>query len=106
MAVIKIGSGRFTPPATGPTGWQPYQGGTTGIFVDINTTSAGFTSTPVYLTSISGTSSHWATTGATSIYMASPTGFRVYVRFDNSTAITPALAASYQWTINWVGIEP
>ncbi len=94
-----MGAGRTTP---GATNWQPY--GSNGIYVDVDTSSAGFTTTPVYVTSIGGISSHWQTTGATSIYQASPTTFRVYVRFSDGSAITPAVANSYQWHINWIAM--
>jgi hypothetical protein len=100
---IKIASGSTTP---GSTNWQPYLGGTTGLHLDVDTSAANFKTTPKYLTSMGGNSSHWAITGITSIYNASATGFRVYVRFSDGTAITPAQANSWQWHINWVGVEP
>lgn len=102
MSSIRIGSG--STPA-GSTNWQPYQGGTTGIFVDVNTSAASFKTTPVYTTSIAGNSSHWATTGASSVYNASPTGFRIYIRWVDGHALTPAQANGFQWRINWVGVE-
>jgi len=102
-AVVKTGFGRTTP---GSTAWQPYDGGTTGIFVDVDTSSAGFSAAPLYFTSIGGDSSHWATTGATSIYLPTATGFRVYVRWADGRPITPAEANGYQWHINWSGIQP
>ena len=101
MASIKIGTGSTAP---GSTNWQQYTGGR-GVYVDVDTSSAGFTTTPVYTTSIGGTSSHWATTGATSIYTASATGFRIYVRWADGQPLTPATANSYEWHINWVGIQ-
>jgi hypothetical protein len=55
---MRIASGR-TPQ--GSTNWQVYNAA--GIFVDVDTTSGRFTKNPVYLTSIGGTTSHWATTG-------------------------------------------
>src|ERR1051325_1445984 len=100
MATQRIASGQ-TPP--GATAWQPYVGGTNGIYVDINTTAGKFSATPVYITSIGGKTNHWATTGATSIYPIPPatsptaTGFRVYVRYIDGSAITPATANSYGW---------
>ena len=102
MAVIKIGSGR-TP--SGSTAWQQYTSGN-GVYLDVSTSSAGFTTTPIYLTSIGGNTSHWATTGATSIYFPTATGFRVYVRWVDGSPLTPAQANSMGWTISWVGIEP
>jgi hypothetical protein len=98
---FKIGSGS-TPP--GSTNWQPY-GNNTGIYVDVDTSSCGFTATPKYFTSIGGRSNHWSTTGATSIYNPSPTKFRVYVRFSNGRTLTPAYANARQWHINWFATE-
>ena len=81
MATTRIASGRTQP---GETAWQQYENDA-GIFVDVDTTAARLTDTPVYVTSIGGDSHHWATTGATSIYNATATGFRVYVRWANGT---------------------
>ena len=97
---IKIASGSTTP---GSTNWQAY--GTNGLYLDVDTSAGKFTTAPRYFTSIGGSSSQWATTGATSIYNATPTGFRVYVRFSDGSAITPAQANSFQWHINWLGVE-
>ncbi|HZI16395.1 MAG TPA: S8 family peptidase [Myxococcus sp.] len=80
----------------GATAWQQYDAN--GIYLDINTSACGFASAPLYFTSIGGWSSHWSTTGATSIYSATATSFRVYV---NSPGITPAAANSMGWHINW-----
>jgi acetyl-CoA carboxylase carboxyltransferase component len=100
MATTRIASGRTVP---GSTAWQVYA--SNGIFLDVNTTAAHLTGTPVYVTSIGGTSSHWATTGATSIYFATATGFRVYVRWVDNAPITPATANGFQWHINWIAME-
>ncbi|WP_241759419.1 S8 family peptidase [Pyxidicoccus parkwayensis] len=80
----------------GATNWQQY--GTDGIYLDVNTSGCGFTSTPLYFTSLGGTSSHWQSIGATAIYSATATGFRVYVRFPS---ITPAVANQLGWHLNW-----
>jgi subtilisin family serine protease len=87
-------AGQTTP---GSTNWQAYFN--TGVYVDINTSVCGFTSTPLYHTTIGGTNGHWMTEGATSIYSPTPTGFRVYVFY--ATGITPAQANQWQWHINW-----
>lgn len=100
MATTRIASGRTTP---GTTAWQVYN--PNGIVLDVNTTAAHLTGAPVYVTSIGGTSNHWATTGATSIYSATATGFRVYVRYADGGPITPAQANGWQWHINWIAME-
>ena len=100
-ASFKMGSGTTVP---GATNWQPY-GNNTGIYLDIDTSGCGFTSIPRYFTTIGGRSNHWSTTGATSIYNATPTKFRVYVRFSNGAALTPAYANARMWHINWLAVE-
>jgi hypothetical protein len=97
----RIASGRTMP---GATAWQQYPGGA-GIYVDVDTSAAQLTITPVYVTSLGGNSSHWATTGASSVYQATATGFRVYVRWDDGGPLTPATAHGFQWHINWIGME-
>ena len=97
-ALIARGS---TP--VGNTAWQQYFDGE-GVFVDVDTSSAGFKTTPIYITSIGGETSHWGTTGATSIYFPTPTGFRVYVRWSTGGALTPATANQFGWHINWIAV--
>ncbi|MFP2910080.1 S8 family peptidase [Pyxidicoccus sp. 3LFB2] len=80
----------------GTTNWQQYSA--EGIYLDVNTAGCGFTSTPLYFTSLGGTSSHWTSSGATAIYSPTATGFRVYVR---TPGITPALANQWGWHLNW-----
>jgi hypothetical protein len=100
MATHRIASG-LTP--AGATAWIQY--GASGVYVDVNTSAGKFSAVPVYITSIGGNSSHWATTGATSIYNATATGFRIYVRWVDNSPLTPAQANANQWHINWIGME-
>ena len=87
----------------GNTAWQQYPNGE-GVFVDVDTSSAGFKTTPIYITSIGGAGRHWGTTGATSIYAPTPTGFRVYVRWSIGGSLTPAEANQNEWHINWIAV--
>jgi hypothetical protein len=101
--VAKIASGRTKP---GATNWEVTGN---GVRVNIDTSAAGFTKTPIYITSIGGDAYHWGTTGASSVYNATEKGFSVSIRWDQdfkNTAITPAEANSYKWHINWIAIEP
>ena len=98
---LKIAAGSTTP---GSTGWQPYSGNT-GIYLDVDTSAAKFNATPRYFVTMGGNSSHWSTTGATSIYNATPTGFRIYVRWSDGSSLTPAQANGFQWHVNWLGVE-
>ena len=97
---IELGAGRTQPGL----GWQQYSGGA-GVLIDVNTSSGKFSTTPAYVTSLGGSSSHWATTGGTSVYSPTPTGFRIYVRWADGSPLTPANAAAFGWHINWVGMN-
>jgi hypothetical protein len=101
MANSRICSGQTIP---GNTNWKPYANGR-GIFVDIDTSACHFATTPVYITSIGGTGDQWGTTGASSVYMATLTGFRIYIRWVDYSPLTPLQASSRQWHINWIGME-
>lgn len=96
---FRVGAGR-TPAGAN---WLVYS--SNGIYINVDTSSAGFTKPPIYITSLGGSSLHWATTGATSIYVPSPAGFTVYVKWSDSSALTPAQAQSLGWFIQWIGIE-
>ena len=99
-----ITNARAGTTAPGSTNWKPY-GNNIGVYVDVDTTADGFASTPMYFTCLRGKNSHWRTTGATSIYNATRTGFRVYVRWSDGSTLTPAKANDLEWHINWLGIE-
>lgn len=101
MASVRIGSGS-TP--VGSTNWQQYTGGR-GVYVDVDTSAAGFKTTPSYVTSIGGVTHHWATTGGSSVYSATATKFRIYVRWIDGAPLSPTTANQYKWHINWVGVE-
>jgi hypothetical protein len=103
--VSKFASGRTEP---GATNWR--QNGEC-IGIDIDTSAAGFTKTPIYVTSLGGFNggNHAGITGSASVYNATEKGFTVYVRFDKdyiTTPITPEEANQRKWHINWFGIEP
>lgn len=109
----KIVSGRTQ---LGATNWQPHREDIHAICVDIDTSAAGFVETPIYVTSIAGRIHHYGTTGASSVYKASPTGFCIQIRWDRdyvedysnvvSEQLTPEIANGYNWHINWIAIEP
>ena len=90
-------SGRTVP---GGTDWTAYPGNSVTVRVDLR--GAGFAGTPLYFTSLGGTSTHYSTTGATSIYKPGPDGFDIYLRAMNSVAERQAKGSN--WHINWVAI--
>ncbi len=83
----------------GPGNWVPY--GSSGVYIDVDTSKCGLSETPVYLVSLEGQSPEFNTKGVSSVYRATPNGFRVYLR-------TPAKAGSAQtngWRIQWQAIK-
>jgi hypothetical protein len=91
-----VASGSTTP---GSTGWVQYS--PDGIYVDVDTSAAGFSATPRYLSSLGGDSSHWTTMGGCCIYSPTATNFRVYI---HQTGITVNQAQIWKWHINWIGV--
>ncbi len=83
----------------GATAWTPNTNWILGLHVD--TSAAGFTSTPNYSSTLAGERWCFYATGGSAIYNATPTGFDVYVAFADKSSITPALANSYGWHIVW-----
>jgi hypothetical protein len=96
----KIGAGETAPGA----GWQQYAGGA-GLFIDVDTSAAGFTSTPIYITCLGGASQHWALTGGSAVYTPTPTLFRIYVRWADGAALAPGTANAGAWHVKWIGIQ-
>ncbi|HLO89248.1 MAG TPA: hypothetical protein VK203_30160 [Nostocaceae cyanobacterium] len=102
--VAKIASGQTKP---GATNWQVTAGN--GLLVAVDTSAAGFTRTPIYVTSIGGDAYHWGLTGTSAVYKATEKGFEISVRFEGDftgVAITPEKANEYKWHVNWIAIEP
>ena len=93
---IRIVSGSTTD---GSTAWTATASWIVGVHVD--TSAAGFTSTPNYSSSLGGESWCFFATGGSAIYNASPTGFDVYVSFVDKRSVTPADANKYGWHLTW-----
>ncbi len=70
----------------------PYSPQYTGIYVDVDISVLKLKNTPLVFTTITGTTSHWETTGATSVYNMTKDGFRVYLRYSNGSALTVKMA--------------
>lgn len=94
-------AGQTTP---GDTNWQVYT--STGVYVDVDTSACNLASTPIYTMSLGGYSTHWETTGGSSVYSADEDSFRIYVRYLDGRAFTPDTANGYEWHINWTAIDP
>ncbi len=81
--------------------WTPYSDGMTAV---IDTSAAGFTSTPTYFPTLVGGGS-WVVTGVTSVYSASKAAFQIYLRQSDPTlSVNATYANNNGWTINWLGI--
>ncbi|TDD28989.1 hypothetical protein E1287_31825 [Actinomadura sp. KC06] len=99
MPAPRIGFGS-TPPGQG---WEIYYD---NIYIDVDTSSAEFTGTPIYIASLGGDGTMWDYLSASAIYTPTPTGFRVYLQHHKSDQrVEPSHAQQYNFHINWIGVE-
>lgn len=101
-SMVHIASGQTSPGE----GWQ--QNGDDGIYLDVDTSSAKFSTTPTYVISLGGPGgSMWqAGGGASSVYDTTPQSFRVYIRRSDGAALPVAtITDDWKWYVNWIGIE-
>jgi hypothetical protein len=82
------------------TAWQQLTGNTLTIVVD--TSACGFTETPIYTTSLGGNTEHFSALGTTSIYEATATSFRVFVRLADARPLTPSQVTQWGWHMNYI----
>ncbi|WP_420571681.1 T9SS type A sorting domain-containing protein [Kordia sp.] len=120
-AQITVGSMVVAQGVTTPNDWVDYNGGVGGIYVDVNTSACGFTQTPHYLVTLESTTNsgyHWYINGVPSIYLATPNGFRVYLRWADHPSDNPTIgglnfpnplrastARNRNWVIRWTAIS-
>ena len=110
-AVQEASNGTYKRICSGSTapgvGWVDYTT-TNGIYIDVNTSGCNFTNTPRYVTSLGGASGHWLTTGVTSIYQPTATGFRIYLagmsHDGNPWNLRVSNPETNQYYINWIAI--
>jgi hypothetical protein len=99
VTAAKWGSGQTVP---GATNWQAFDNNI--IYVDVDTTAAGFAATPRYFTSLGGTGNQRNAQGISAVYSATPTGFRLYLMGANGVVVTPAYANNNGWYVQWLGV--
>jgi len=83
----------------GSTKWVKYTN--RGLYADVDTSTCGFSKTPVYKTSLGGRSGNWQATGTSSVYKATKKGFRIYVYWFGGN-IPPSKARGWRWHIKWI----
>ncbi|MFI6920131.1 hypothetical protein ACIBIZ_09260 [Nonomuraea spiralis] len=100
MPTARIAAGRT---ASGQ-GWQAY--GTNGIYIDVDTSAAHFSGSPIYVTSVSGPGGNqWNLVGPSAVYDPTATKFRVYLQWRDASPLSPAAAQQYGWFIQWIGYD-
>lgn len=88
------------------TGWVNYNinGKVVGVYIDVDTSSCGFGSTPMYFSSLNGTAEHWEVIGSNAIYGPTATGFRIYIQ--RRSTINANVANQHNWHIQWMAVLP
>ena len=81
---------------------------TSELRIDVDMSGCGFVKIPTITTSLEGITSHAYTTGATSVYSATTSGFYVYIRYSESSWNTGTTLRDdlgyYNWNIEWVAV--
>ncbi|MDA3840729.1 MAG: hypothetical protein PF572_06630 [Patescibacteria group bacterium] len=95
---LKVVCGGTVP---GLTNWQVHT--IDAVYVDVDTSLAGFTTTPNYFVSLNGSGYHHRTTGSNSIFNPGSSTFRLYVMYTDG-AWSPTDANTWQWNIRWCGV--
>jgi hypothetical protein len=80
------------------TVWKQY--GRSGLSTHLKTADC---QAPLVFTTLSGDRSHWYTTGASSIYDADRTGFKIFL---SRSGVTPSFAADNGWHVHWTRVSP
>ncbi|WP_413568450.1 beta strand repeat-containing protein [Bdellovibrio sp. HCB117] len=117
VGAVKDTSGTSLRMCTGSganSGWTFYAlnagiTGACGAYMNIDTSACGFSTVFKYFPSIQGDGGHWVTTGATSVYNATATSFRIYINligsFDSTTCNTTTLPHNTNhYRIDWLAV--
>lgn len=108
LPCVSPGSGRVCGGSSHETGmlpkWKSWKKfGSSGLYLDVDTTRCHFDTKPNYVVSVIGDSGHWQLTGVTSVYSAARRTFRMFVWHPSLYAKNLLLAAQkYKWEINWL----
>jgi len=98
---INSGGGVTCAGITANTEWRQHK--FDGLYVDIDTSVCGFTSTPIYVTSMGGEDRMSDTTGGSEIYKSTENSLRVYISRPGKET-NPTMATQRDWHINWMGM--
>jgi len=108
VAVVSVeqgsNNGKCEKVCAGTTGrsgsiWHNYS--SSGIYMDVDISSCGYTRVPTITTAIEGTSSHWKATGTSSIYSATPSRFRIYI---HTGGLRIGRAKTYKYNVEWIAV--
>jgi hypothetical protein len=102
-ALVGTGQGR-TCGGTASSAWSSWKlSGSSGLYLDVNTTACQFDLTPAYVTSLTGDAAHWQLVGVNSIYKPTKDGFRVYLWHPVLKGeYLRFFATRYKWSMSWL----
>lgn len=102
---LRVVTGKVCPEQTKWTACKSGCGGYAGRSgtLVVDTGAAGFSATPRYHVTISGSGS-WVADGLNAIYEASATGFKLYVRREDGGDVPSNANGRGNWCVDWVGI--
>jgi len=108
VAVVSVeqgnNNGKCEKVCAGTTGrsnsiWHNYA--SSGIYMDVDISRCGYVRVPTITTAIEGTSSHWTARGTSSIYRATPNGFRIYI---HQGGLRIGNAKTFKYNVEWIAV--
>ena len=101
--LVGAGAGRVCGGSTG-SDWTKWKlSGTSGLYMDVDTTKCKFDMTPAYVASLVGDAAHWQLVGVNSIYSPTKSGFRVYLWHPVLKGeYLRFFATRYKWSLSWL----
>lgn len=95
----------------GSTEWREYdpERPHLGVTTVIDISHCKFARTPIIVTSIHGYGYHWELTGTSAVYNATPTSFKVCVKFPThergiECRLSPEFANLKEWRVQWIAV--
>lgn len=97
MSALRIASGKTQP---GQTDWR--RGVDDRLWLMVDTSGAGFDTTPNYFVSIGGEIDYWKARGGHVVCEPKASSFVVRVWYAGRPIFTPADANTMRWHVNWM----
>ncbi|MFA7759331.1 hypothetical protein V5F01_38510 [Streptomyces sp. NRRL B-2790] len=88
---------------TKPDAWEQSEEDSRIILVNVDTSTAGFTETPVFIASVAG-DKHTANLSTVAVHNQTKNGFTAAIRWSNQSSLDPQTARDNGFRLNWIAV--